>query len=157
LINHLIAKNLFIFRSFLILALLLFVPSVLSLNEFSHRVLCESIDMKGLHDTCVLHYTSINIPETTILSNRDNAIGGLSLRINSKVKFLPANIYETFPSLVFISAHHCAIRWVSKNNFRNLRKLTSLDLSYNSIRKIPSDAFEDLISLEKLTLSKKHK
>jgi Leucine-rich repeat (LRR) protein len=69
--------------------------------------------------------------------------------------YLPINVDAIFPNLIAQHAGSCNIKQVAKPNFSNLSKLKVLVLDSNQLETVPSDAFEDLILLEKLWLSEK--
>jgi Leucine-rich repeat (LRR) protein len=62
---------------------------------------------------------------------------------------------KAFPNLVAYSADRCSIKSFTKKNFARLTKLKELDLDRNQIETVNCKAFEDLVSLEHLFLSKK--
>lgn len=94
----------------------------------------------------------IDSPEFTIKSAKDETVTGLFFFANPRVSFLPVKVYESFPNLIGYLANGCSIRKISKENFKNLSKLKMLGLSINQIQTIPSNAFEDLTSLQELYL-----
>lgn len=96
--------------------------------------------------------TSINSAGTTMSSNAN--ITALTFGWNKKIFFLTVQLAESFPNLVVLHASGCSITSVVKQNFNRLQKLRRLDLDLNKIRKIPNDAFQDLISLEWLQMGK---
>lgn len=71
---------------------------------------------------------------------------------NKKIFFLPIKVADSFPNLVVLSAWGCSLTKISKENIKDLRKLTFYTLTGNKIENIPSDAFEGLTSLEWLWL-----
>lgn len=98
--------------------------------------------------------TRISSIGVTIVQQEDQKTKSLIFQGNKKIYFLPENIYENFPELVELDAKECAIRAVSRDNFRNLQTMKKLNLQNNEIEKIPKNSFEDLVSLEVLDLSK---
>lgn len=105
--------------------------------------------------TCMTIGVTINSPETSIMSDRDGTVQGMVFDDNPEIKFLPINVHEKFPNIIGLSAWQCAIKVVSKKNFKNLSHLTVLSLARNQIEKVDIDTFDDLTSLEKLHLRKK--
>jgi hypothetical protein len=81
-------------------------------------------------------------------------VTGLSIQYNKKVEYLPEKVHLSFPKLRGFSADGCAIRKISKINFKKLNYLRALWLRMNEIEVVPSNSFEDLISLEYLVLGK---
>jgi len=107
----------------------------------------------GVQKTCHLNTrTSIDSPDTTISSTNDTTVEGIDMDNNYQIQFLPFEIYKSFPNLVALSAHHCSIKAITKDNFKNLNKLRIISMGTNPISKIPDDAFERLESLEHLDL-----
>lgn len=78
----------------------------------------------------------------------------MGLGNNKKIRFLPENPADKFPNLKLYRPYSCSIEEISKVNFKDLRKLRKLYLDNNAIRKVASDTFEDLTSLEYLSLGK---
>lgn len=97
--------------------------------------------------------TSIDHFGLTIASVKDDSLNGLTFYGNKKVYFLPINLAKSFPKLVAYGADECSIKIISKDNFKALNKLTYLGLQDNFIERIQTNTFEDLTSLEGLTLS----
>jgi Leucine rich repeat len=103
--------------------------------------------------TCWMPTTTIDDPNTTILTNDSSMLGLRTIR-NQKAEFLLVQVSESYPNLESYRVAHCAVSEVSKDNFAGLNKLKYLSLSHNEIERIDRNTFEDLISLEKLYLSK---
>lgn len=137
---------------------ILFASSV-SCDPFQ-QVSCEKIEAynwhaAGMQLTCFMtESVAINSSDFTISSERNENIGGLDFTYNTKVYFLPIAIDTTFPDLVGYDASFCSLTELSKDNFKNLVKLTTLWLNSNKIEKILSETFQDLIALEFLALGK---
>lgn len=108
----------------------------------------------GADRTCFMKTETAINSTGFIISSRDEHIGALQMHLNEEIRFLPEKVSETFPNLLLIWAYKCSLTEVSKNNFENLAKLRSLFLNNNQIEKIPSNAFEDLMSLSILYLRK---
>jgi hypothetical protein len=96
--------------------------------------------------------TSINAPNVTISTKRDESISGLNFNYNRKIFYLPIDVAEKFPYLTNYGAMACSISKISKLNFNGLNKLKHLWLFDNQIEKIDSDTFQDLVALETLDL-----
>lgn len=96
--------------------------------------------------------TIIDSPAFTIVSAKDETIGGLNFGRNKNISFLPVNVHETFPNLKILFAGSSSIKAITKANFENLNKLEELYLFYNEIEIIGIDVFEDLASIERLDL-----
>lgn len=79
---------------------------------------------------------------------------GFDMSNNKNHVYLPVNISEALPNLEGYIAAHCSIKEISMENFRGLNKLKTLYLFDNLIEKIPTDAFNDLIELDFLSLRK---
>lgn len=102
--------------------------------------------------TCLLQ-TFIRIDAANKkVSNSDVSVRAISFFKNSYIFYLPIDVSKSFPNLVAYEASETSINEISKVNFKNLRKLLFLDLSYNTIETIFSDTFEDLVELEILRL-----
>jgi Leucine rich repeat len=101
--------------------------------------------------------TSIDSTGVSISANRENSVRGLFFDKNKKIFYLPENVHIKFPNILGISAEHCFIYNISKENFEGLKKLRFLNLVHNEIETIANDTFTDAVDLEKILLSKKFK
>ena len=97
--------------------------------------------------------TEIDEPNVKI-SDFDDSELSLTFFTNRNIFYLPIDVAKSFPNLIVYGADKTSIKEISKENFRNLRKLRSLTLMSNKIERIFSDTFEDLESLEVLWLGK---
>lgn len=68
------------------------------------------------------------------------------------ISFLPVKVDNIFPNLIFYGVYRCAVKIVTKENFRNLRKLLVLDLIVNNIKALDEDSFDDLTNLRSVNL-----
>lgn len=138
-------------RNFLILTWL----ATFFLRGNSKEVFCEYNKNHGFDSrSCFMDITTrISSIGATISPQEDRKTKSLTFQGNKKIHFLPENIYENFPELVELDAKDCAIKAVSKDNFRNLQTMKSLNLQNNELEKISKNYFEDLVSLEVLDLS----
>lgn len=126
--------------------------------------LCWSLTVKNLpceryaYDsrrlkTCYMNdTTTINSTGYSISSDLDTDVEVLTFDNNNKIHFLPENLAEKFANLLIYRARYCSIKLIMKSNFKGLTKLKELRLDYNSIELIPNNTFEDLISLDTLSL-----
>lgn len=73
---------------------------------------------------------------------------------NVNIFFLP-DIGYTFPNLTVYIAKKCKILMIDRKNFVDLKNLKILDLSANLITALQNSPFDDLVSLEKISLSMK--
>lgn len=122
------------------------------------EVSCETIEGKIWNDelgtlkTCQMKKeTAIDRPGTRI-SMKDLTVLGINFRSNKKINFLPIEIGDSFSHLVGYFAYNCSITRIVKINFKGLSELKLLSLSFNQIKKISSDTFDDLTDLEVLFL-----
>lgn len=92
--------------------------------------------------------------EGYVVSPAETSILGITFYLNKKISFLPVRVDETFPNLIAYSAADCSLTSVSRINFKNLKKMKTLNLRNNQIVKVKSDTFEDLTLLEVLWLGK---
>jgi hypothetical protein len=96
--------------------------------------------------------TSIEAPNVTISTKRDESNMGLSFYDNKKIFYLPIDVAEKFPNLTFYSAWGCSIKEISKLNFKGMKHLKQLRLTINQIEIIDNDTFQDAVALEILLL-----
>ncbi|KAG5667914.1 hypothetical protein PVAND_015879 [Polypedilum vanderplanki] len=81
-------------------------------------------------------------------------IRGITKLIISDIQseFLPTGISESFPNLISYVTSETTFKSVKKENFRNLKKLETLELKNGQLSRVRRDAFEDLENLVKLNL-----
>jgi Leucine rich repeat len=138
----------------LIFAVVIFeVTYKIKAKEF---VACEVVKtvfwaLLGNITTCNMLQISINSTGAKI-STYNHFVKGLDFDHNTRIFYLPENVAETFPNLVGYYIYDCAINEISRQHFKGLHKLRELNISYNFIRKIPSDTFKDLLSIELIWL-----
>lgn len=100
-------------------------------------------------ETCVLDTNRVDSEDFLISLDTDSAIQALHIIDKPGVKFLPTNLFSTFPNLVAFQVWNCSVTTIT-NHFKGLYKLRTLNLDHNKIENVANDAFEDLISLETL-------
>jgi len=102
---------------------------------------------------------NISKDETTKIVNVTAADDNVKLekyfRISNKSMpiNMPNGIGEMFPNLELLKIVLSPIKFIRRRNFASMEKLSTLDLSYNGIEKIPPKAFYDLPKLTTLNLS----
>lgn len=103
--------------------------------------------------TCIINDQPIDDQGYVIkLTPHNNYVEGVAIDDNSNVKFLPENIGKIFPNLKYLSARNDSIDDVLRNNFDNLPKLRSLDLSDNNLSTIDPETFNNLPTTEEINL-----
>lgn len=119
-------------------------------------ITCESVEnraLSGIRKTCSIgETTAIDSTGYTFSSTSKSTVEALTFNYNKKVEFLPENVAATFPNLLAFNAEICSIKSISKNNFKDLNKLKSLNLASNQISAIFRGTFDDLASLTRLDL-----
>lgn len=120
---------------------------------------CESIAKfswwGNSHKTCHMNDSNtVTTSEFSISSAKDAAIELLNLNGNRKIAYLPKNADEKFPGLLIYDAGSCSIKSISKQNFKNMKKLKRLFLGFNQIERILSDTFDDATALLEVALGK---
>jgi Leucine-rich repeat (LRR) protein len=71
----------------------------------------------------------------------------------TKTNYLPSGLAKMFPKLERFYVASSRLKHINRKNFVGFSGLKTLDLRYNEIESIPSDAFVDLFNLEVLTIS----
>lgn len=133
--------------------------TVLVSNEATAmQISCESkrvAPQYGFYEkSCFMQtHTRIDSDDTTIVP--DSTVSAVAFGGNKKISFLPVELASSFPMLKRFGAVDCSVRSVAKVHFKGLKMLENLFLDGNQIQKIPSDAFEDLVALKNLHMSKK--
>lgn len=123
-------------------------------------LVCESIGQAqaarvAASNTCFLNqYTIIDKKNESIHFMLDRSIDGLYFNENKAIRYLPVEVYRSFPNLVHYWANNCSIQEISRKNFEKLYNLDFIRLVGNMIKKISSDTFVDLPLLRSLALSK---
>lgn len=147
----------FPFRKFVVFVLSCSFAAVFSGDEESSKVVtCELFSFHywslGTLKTCYMKNTAVDSLGISFSSPKDNDVGAVDFDGNKNIQFLPENIADSFPSLLMYYAANCAIKSVTKLNFKSLRMLRKLYLYGNQISKIEGDTFDDLTLLEHLQL-----
>lgn len=96
--------------------------------------------------------TVIDSTGITFSPERNDSIRGIDFSDNKKIHYLPFKLHKTFPKLLVFAASSCSIKAISRENFKNLKVLRGLWLRNNQIETIPSNAFQDLISIDDIDL-----
>lgn len=122
-------------------------------------VACESVKLAhwfeyGDIKTCNMKETSIKSTGVKF-STKTDVVEGLMFIFNRKILNLPENVAENFPNLIGINAYSCTINEISRQHFKGLIKLKELNFGHNFIKKISSETFKDLVSLEIIHLGEK--
>lgn len=135
---------------------MLFCHSTLSKECHQRATIKCSFDnfhfASGKLRTCNLSSQPINTVNSMISSPKNDTVEGISFQGNLKIFFLPVNIGQKFQKLKMFDASSCAIKAIFKENFKNLKVLKELTLDNNEIFSVNSNTFEDLESLETLSL-----
>jgi Leucine-rich repeat (LRR) protein len=59
----------------------------------------------------------------------------------SSIHSIPAELFEKFPNLQWLSANEQGIREIKANTFKNAKKLETIDLARNSLSTLDVDTF----------------
>lgn len=127
----------------------------------SQKVLCDTVENETwTHDstevllkTCFIENHEIDSKNFKIVNEKDEVMKGLVFTSNTKVLYLPVDIFQVFPSIETYLAEECSIQEIIKENFRGLVKLKMLILRRNKISTIRSGTFEGLHALKTVELS----
>lgn len=99
--------------------------------------------------------TAIIRDDVPIAEPRNISVEVLDLSSNANIFFLPVGVAEAFPDLKDFQASSCySISKIFKKNFLGLSKLEGIFLSRNFIQTIPSNTFEGLQNLRRISLGK---
>lgn len=145
------------FRKLLFSILLCVLTCSIKADEASKVIPCESIEIAtwlvGTVNTCHMKRTTKIEASGVSISIKDESVKAIDFDGNKNIRFLPERPAENFPDLLMYDARACSIKAISKENFKGLGKLRRLFLINNHIKKVDSNTFEDLQSLEVLWLS----
>ena len=151
-----IDKNSFYFvRRFLI-----FIFAVLASLNFTFgfkELICDSFNdewgpINQTLFTCHVENQFINTDDISMASDLDNNITGIDFISNTQVQLIPADLSETFPSLVVVQFWTCSVKFIKESNFKGLTELLFINLGLNKIRHIEDGSFKDNTKLEYLWL-----
>lgn len=84
-------------------------------------------------------------------SKTNNNIGRVDID-SEKAVYLPSGIGQQFKSLQEFFVWFCDLKFVKRENFKDMNELIRLDIVYNQVVDIPEDTFWDLPRLEGLWL-----
>jgi hypothetical protein len=125
-------------------------------DSTSETTTCDSIERRSFPDiidqiACSKRNSAINSPGVIFTAESKEDLIVFDMGWNKNIHYLPVEIYKSAPNLFSIGAPHCSIKTISKKNFEKLAKLEFLWLFNNEIEVIPAGAFEDLVSLKKIS------
>lgn len=138
----------------MIAIVLVFLVAAVSVKAV--EINCEtSRRYQKVESCCFLNGTTEIREENVEFGGLENfSVNVILLDGNQKIEFLPVNIFKKFSNLEIYLARRVSIKKVLALNFVGLVKLRLLDLSYNEIEFVPDECFQDLKSVEVISLSK---
>jgi Leucine-rich repeat (LRR) protein len=92
------------------------------------------------------------LPESRTKARSNNEVN-VFYAYNPDVLYIPKSIGEFFPNLRFLRITKSALRYTEYRDYKNLKHLHTLDLSWNKIERVSQCAFHYLESLVKINLS----
>lgn len=103
---------------------------------------------------CMLN-SATNISEAGLFfSNAENDDVRMFVAEDAEgIEFLPINIAETFPNLIFIRIERCSLQYLNSLSFHKLHGLLRLQVQENLVESIDKNTFDDLRNLLDLSLS----
>jgi Leucine-rich repeat (LRR) protein len=102
--------------------------------------------------SCTYNYADFSTEKLRFSSNYEDPSNLKNIEVHFGLLFnILDGIGEHFPNLQELKVKE-NIKFVKKQNFANMTKLRVLDLSYNPLRSLDEDVFEDLETLEVLDL-----
>lgn len=142
-----------------VIEILYFVIAIERLTtEIQAQVSCESLGSTNYWrefkpaKTCKMDRTTLINSAGYHMTTRDATVENFYFSHNKKIHYLPEDFSEMFPHLIVIMAQECSIKTISKQNFRNLTMLRGLSLRGNQIELIERGTFDEVVSLEYLSL-----
>lgn len=103
--------------------------------------------------SCVIKNQKTNREDFIIDNKLDSEGKTFNISFNSQIEFLPENVADSFPDLIYYFGQSCAVKCVNEKHFKGLHELKELYLNDNRIKTIVSDSFKDLAKLEILNLN----
>lgn len=125
---------------------------IVNTNWTSIRLLNETTSVLSL--TCHLWGTVVDSNDFLITSARNETVEGFFAQENKNLEYLPTNLGEKFPNLLFLATVNCSIKEITKESFKGLSLLRNLYLHSNQIEKIDDDTFDYISAIQLIALSK---
>lgn len=109
----------------------------------------------GMYYTCNAQSSSItsdnmvlaNITGTHLPNRNNNQVSEVSYN-NQNTVYLPLDIATFFPNLLSIYNRNSKVKYLKRQNFAGMGKVTKIDFSFNQIEVLPADVFAELVRLE---------
>lgn len=119
------------------------------------EISCEKIDLlQPYGKCCYLNGLTVISGDNIVLNGSKNLeVNTITFVRNKKVEFLPVDVYEKYPNLENYLASYASVKKISALNFKRLSNLKLLELKKNKIEFVPDDCFQDLIEMQRISLS----
>lgn len=106
--------------------------------------------------TCSLRAQGIGNSDVSFSRFNNASLQFITIKHQPLVKYLPANIAQSFPTLRGIEISDCPIKLLMPRSFKNLKSLEELSMPETEIEFVGRETFDDLINLKYLVLSHNH-
>lgn len=121
-------------------------------DELSCTTYSRSNNSLDKWKSCNIEYPKIVNGHFKILSPSDPTVEAIMVMKKHQVNNIPEDIGEKFPNLQKFTVTSCSVALINNKHFRDLSKLSILNLRKNEIAVIEPDAFKDLLNLDVLNL-----
>lgn len=118
------------------------------------QIVCEFNEIKfNILTNSNISLQSCNVTNICCSSfEQHENITAISFTSDSKISYIPNQIYLTLPNLRIFNASKNVINEIIKSNFVKLNYLEVIDLSYNLLERIPKNVFDDSLALRMIHL-----
>lgn len=123
--------------------------NLIDLNSFGHTAELTSFKSSELETITEI---KILMNGTDVTNDKHVKVFNLTSALN-EFEYFPNGIGDVLPHLKMVRFKENKIKFIARENFKNMDHLLTLDLSSNMIESIPEDAFRDLVKLRYLSLS----
>lgn len=129
-----------------------------SSNQIACGIIKDQMEFSaiGSQRTCFVGAdTIVDRRDYTFSIEKDETVKALVFGKNPKLQYLPIRVNENLPKLLTYTSNGSPIKFIARENFKNMKDLKVLSIVDGKIEKVYSDSFEDLTSLEQIDLRKK--
>lgn len=136
------------------LIIIFVASSICATSELS--VNCH-FDSQGTFYACLVTHLNITTDGVTIVSangtHRDHDhtnhnVTAFSTHGENHITYLPNGVGKVFENLKTFSAVNCGLKFIKRENFKDMEKILFLNLGSNQIETVPEDALHDLPVVE---------
>lgn len=117
---------------------------------FFYRYTCEIDKLSNTNENAEIRKVS----GIHVQGKSNDNVEVFLMRGEKESTHLPNGIGRNYPNLVILQVEFCRLRFISRRNFKDMRKLTIISLQANQISDFFEDTFWDLKDVKKIDLSR---